>query len=183
MAAIVFAGLPGMEGGQAVADILFGDANPSGKLPFSYPKHTGSIVPYDHKPLEEADGNRYDPQFPFGHGLSYTAFETRDLKIDRAKMKRGETLGVSVTVANVGSRAGQEVVALYLTDVYGQVSRPVRQLKKFAKIALEPGKEELVRFALTDDDLSFIGLENRRIVEPGLFKVTVGSMTKDFVLE
>ena len=166
-----------------MADVLLGDVNPSGKLPFTYPRRPNALTLYDHKPIEAADGNRYDPEFPFGHGLSYTTFEYRDLALDRARLGRGEPLEVKVTVKNAGARAGKEAVQLYVTDAYASVSRPVRQLKRFAKIALEPGREEIVRFTLTSDDLSFIGMENRPVVEPGLFRVAVGKMTKEFVLE
>ncbi len=181
--AIVLAYLPGMEGGRAVADVLFGDANPCGRLPYSYPRHVNAFTPYDHKPLEAAEGNRYAPEFPFGHGLSYTTFQYRDLTLGAARMRKDATLDVAVTVKNTGARAGKDAVILYVTDVYGQVSRPVRQVKKFAKVALAPGAEQVVKFTLSADDLSFIGLENTRIVEPGLFRVAVGKLEKEFTVQ
>jgi beta-glucosidase len=181
--AILLAYLPGMEGGRAIADVLFGDINPSGRLPFTYPRHPNGLFTYDMKPLETHKDVTYTSQWPFGFGLSYTTFEYRDLTLNRESMKKSDLLEVAVTVKNTGSRGGKEVVQLYITDLYGSVSRPVRQLKRFAKVNLDPGQERLVKFTLTADDLSFIGLQNTRIVEPGEFKVTVGSLTKGFVLE
>jgi len=183
MRAVLFAGLPGMEGGTAVADVLFGVVNPSGKLSFSYPKHPNLVVPYDHKPLEALDGNRYDPEWPFGFGLSYTTFAYSDLAIGPEKMKVRDSLTVSVTIKNTGAREGTDVAQLYLTDHYGQVSRPVRQLRRFERVTLQPGESRTVRWALSVSDLSFIGLENRRIFETGDFTVSVGGLKKGFVLE
>jgi beta-glucosidase len=183
MGAVLFAGLPGMEGGGAIADVLFGTVNPSGRLPFSYPRHPNAITPYDHKPLETSDGNRYNPQWPFGFGLSYTTFAASDLALSADRMKISDSLGVEVTVANTGPREGTEIVQLYLTDRYGSVSRPVRQLRRFERVTLKPGESRTVKWTLTVPDLSFIGPENRRIIEPGDFILSVGGMTKGFVLE
>jgi beta-glucosidase len=183
MRAVLFAGLPGMEGGTAVADVLFGAVNPSGKLSFSYPRFPNLVVPYDHKPIEQFDTNRYDPQWPFGFGLSYTTFAYSDLKVGKETMNVRETLDVSVTVKNTGARAGTEVVQLYLTDTYGSVSRPVRQLRRFDRVALQPGESRTVSWTLTASDLSYIGLENRRIIEPGGFVLSVEKLSTTFVLE
>jgi beta-glucosidase len=181
--AIVLGFLPGMEGGRALADVLFGDVNPSGKLPCSYPKSANGFVTYDHKPLEEKEQNVYAPQFPFGFGLSYTSFGYSDLRLGHEVIGHGEEQTVSVTVRNTGKVAGKEVVQLYLQDEYGSVSRPVRQLKGFCKIALAPNEEREVSFTLTPEDLSFIGLNNTRIVEPGAFKVMIDRLEKEFVLK
>lgn len=175
--------LPGMEGGSALANILFGDACPSGKLPMTYPRYPNDLGLYDRKPLEVSDGNRYDPQFPFGFGLSYTTFAYSDLKLDRTTMRVRDTLHVSVTVTNSGKVAGKEVVQLYLNDKYGSVSRPVRQLKGFTKVYLEPGQQKTVQFAVGAQELSFIGQQHRRIVEPGDFGVMVEKLSADFTLE
>jgi beta-glucosidase len=183
MKGIALAFLPGMEGGAAIARVLFGDANPCGKLPFSYPRFPNSIVPYDHKPIEIADVNRYDPQWAFGFGLSYTTFAYSDLAISRDRVPRGGTVDVSVTVKNTGTRGGKEVAQLYVTDRYGSVSRPVAQLKGFTKIYLEPGQSTTVRWTLGPKDLSFVGLKNTRVVEPGEFVVKVGDMSRSFTLE
>jgi beta-glucosidase len=181
--AIVMAYRPGMEGGTAIANILFGDACPSGKLPITYPRYPNDLTLYDHKSLEEKDGNQYSPQYPFGYGLSYTTFEYSDLKLDRTTMRVRDTLRVSVTVTNTGKVAGKEAVELYLTDKVGSVSRPVRQLKSFTKISLEPGQQKTVQFTLGAVDLSFIGQMNRRIVEPGDFRVVIGKLEADFTVE
>jgi beta-glucosidase len=181
-AAIVLGFLPGMEGGRAIADVLFGDVNPSGKLPCSYPRAPNGFTTYDHKPLEESGGNGYDPQFPFGFGLSYTTFTYSDLRLGREEIRKDEQQTVSIKVRNTGTVAGKEVVQLYLQDEYGSVSRPVRQIRGFQKIMLAPGEEKEVSFILTPEDLSFIGLENLRIVEPGTFKVMIDNLEKRFRL-
>ncbi len=183
-AAILAAFLPGAHGGQAIADIIFGKVNPSGKLPITYPRASNDLTLYDHKYSECANSfNRYDPLFPFGFGLSYTSFAYRDLNLDKERLHRGDSLTVSVTVQNTGQRAGKEVVRLYLSDLYASVTPSVRRLKRFAKVELGPGEEKIVRFTLHENDLSFIGLQNRPVVEPGEFAVRVGELEKIFVLE
>jgi beta-glucosidase len=181
--AILMGYRPGIEGGTALADLLFGDACPSGKLPVTYPRYPNDLTCYDHKSLEEADGNRYNPQFPFGYGLSYTTFAYSDLKLSRTTMRVRDTVRVSVSVTNTGKVAGKEVVQLYLNDKYGSVSRPVRQVKGFHKVYLEPGQQKTVEFTLAAPDLSFIGQMNRRIVEPGEFRVMIEKLSADFTLE
>jgi len=178
--AIVMAYLPGMEGGTAIADILFGDAVPGGKLPFSYPKYPNAIVPYDYKSLDTAGGNRYDPEFPFGFGLSYTTFEYSGLKVSKEVFTMKEDIIVDVSVRNTGSVAGQEVVLLYVSDLYRSISPPVRELKAFKKVALQPGETRTVTFTVKSGDLSFIGKDYKRIVEPGRFNVAVGQLTSPF---
>jgi len=180
---IVLAFLPGMEGGNAIADVLFGDVNPSGKLPITYPKSPNGITLYDYKPLEYFDGNKYDPLFPFGHGLSYTTFDYSNLKLSSKKIKADDKLIVSVDVENTGRLKGKEVVQLYLTDLYGSVSRPNKQLKGFEKIQLNPGEKKTVQFTIDKSHLSFIGIDNKRIVEPGEFTVTIGGLKENFILE
>lgn len=178
--AVLMAYLPGQEGGQAVADVLFGDANPSGKLPLTYPKYPTGFMTYDHKNSEEQGGNKYDPQWPFGHGLSYTTFEYRGLRADASEMGPGDKLTVTVEVTNKGTRVGKEIVQLYLTDVVATITPPVRVLKRFEKVELKPGEMKTVRFELTWDDLSFIGRENKPVVEPGEFKAQIGQMSVSF---
>jgi beta-glucosidase len=180
--AVVLGFLPGMEGGEAMADILFGDVNPSGKLPISYPRATNDITPYDHKPIEAFDPNEYRPLYPFAHGLSYTHFETRGLRLSQSQIRPGEHLEVSVEVKNVGQRRGKETVLVYLNDVAASVSRPVKQLKAFQKVELEPEEQRTLHFTLTEQDLSFIGLSMKRVVEPGEFKIMVGEETASFTL-
>ena len=175
--------LPGMEGGNAIADILFGDVNPSGKLPITYPKSPNGITLYDYKPIEKFDGNAYNPLWPFGFGLSYTTFEYSNIKISSDEITQNEELTVTIDVKNTGIKAGKEVVQLYLTDMYGSVTRPNKQLKRFDKILLNPGEIKTVEFTLNNHDLSFIGQENKRIVEPGDFKVTIENHTVNFGLK
>jgi beta-glucosidase len=174
---------PGMEGGRAIANVLFGDAIPSGKLPVTYPKFPNALMTYDHKPLDIGDVNRFDPQWPFGYGLSYTSFTTTNLRLDSQTLKRSGKLTVSVDVKNTGTVAGAEVVQLYVNDNFGSVSRPVRQLKGFRKVMMQPGEQKTVTFTLEATDLSFIGIDNTRIVEPGAFTAMVGGLSANFSLE
>jgi beta-glucosidase len=178
--AILMAYLPGLEGGQAVADVLFGDANPSGKLPLTYPKYSGGFVLYDHKTSEEKGSNKYDPQWPFGYGLSYATFEYRGLRADASEMGPKDKLAVTVEVTNTGTRPGKETVQLYLSDVVASITPPVKVLKRFQKVELKPKEMKVVRFELTWDDLAFIGLDNKPVVEPGEFKVQVDKMSVSF---
>ncbi len=180
---IILGFLPGMEGGNALADVLFGDYNPNAKLPITYPKHPNGITLYDYKPIEKFDGNDYHPQWSFGYGLSYTTFEYSNLKISSQEITENEELTGKIDVKNTGNRAGKEVVQLYLTDMYGSVTRPNKQLKGFQKISLNPGETKTVLFKLNKDHFSFIGQDNKRIVEPGNFVVTIGNQTVNFSLK
>lgn len=173
---IVMAYLPGFEGGHAVADILFGDVNPSGRLPVTYPRFANALQTYDHKPLDVADVNRYLPQFPFGHGLSYTTFSYSNLRVRESGSGPDAKITVNVSITNTGSRAGKEVVQLYVTDLYGSVSRPVRELKAFDKILLEPGEGREVTFELAGRELMFVGRDHTWIFEPGQFRFAVGDL-------
>jgi len=175
--------LPGMEGGRAIADILFGDANPSGKLPITYPQHVNDFTLYDHKQLESKEGNSYDPQWAFGYGLSYTTFEYSNLFFSKDIIKKGENLVVNVTVKNTGKVKGKESVLLYLSDLYRSVSPPVKQLKGFEKVELEPGESKEVEFILTPQHLSFTGIDLKPTIECGVFAVRVGNLKKEFTLK
>jgi beta-glucosidase len=179
---VILGFLPGMEGGEAIADILYGDYNPNGKLPISYPRNTNGIVPYDYKPIESFELNTYNPLYPFGHGLSYTTFETSGLKVDKDKIKLGENITISVKVKNTGLLKGKETVLVYVNDVAASVTRPNKQLKAFKKIELDEGETKELSFTLTPDDLSFIGVDLKRIVEAGDFKVMVGNETVGFTV-
>lgn len=182
-AAIVMAYLPGMEGGLAVADVIFGDVNPSGKLPFTYPSDVNGYTTYDHKPIEKFDVNDYKPQWPFGHGLSYTTFEYSNLKLDKDNYSFDDKINVAVSVKNTGRLEGKETVELYVCDLYGSVTRPVKQLKRFEKINLKPGESKTLNFQLDKEDLSFIGRDNKRITEPGEFFVMINKLEKKFLLK
>lgn len=179
---VILGFLPGMEGGEAIADILYGDYNPNGKLPVSYPRNTNGITPYDYKPMESFEGNTYNPLYPFGHGLSYTTFATSGLKAEKEKIRMGENINVTVKVKNTGALTGKETVLLYINDVAASVTRPNKQLKAFKKVELNPGQTENVSFTLTPHDLSFIGVDLKRIVEPGDFKVMVGNEIVGFTV-
>jgi beta-glucosidase len=169
----------GQEGGYAIADALFGEINPSGKLPISFPRTTGNIPAYyNYKPSARRGYNLgYDvtPLFAFGHGLSYTTFQYSDLKLSSAKMKTNDSVMVSVTVKNTGSRKGAEVVQLYIRDDYSSVPRPVKELKGFKKIWLDPGQSQIVNFTITPESLSFYNTEMKWVVEPGDFTIMVGT--------
>ena len=185
--AIVMAYNPSNEGGTAIADVLFGDVNPSGKLPFTYPRTPNGLINYDHKPFETEDtafGNMaFKPQFEFGEGLSYTTFAYSDLKLGKDVITANEELPVSVTVTNTGRRAGKEAVLVYVSDLVASISPPRRRLRRFAKISLEPGQSRTLTFKLRRDDLSFIGADNKPVAEPGEFDVKVGGLTKRFILK
>jgi beta-glucosidase len=180
--AVVLGFLPGMEGAQAIADILYGNYNPDAKLPFSYPRNTNAIVPYDHKSMEEFESNHYEPLYPFGHGLSYTHFETSHLRIEKSTIHAQEDVMISVQVKNTGTLLGKETVLLYVSDLAASVTRPNKQLKAFKKVSLMPGQSQLIHFTLTPHDLSFIGIDLKRLFEPGEFRVMVGEETATFHL-
>ncbi|MGZ5043768.1 MAG: glycoside hydrolase family 3 N-terminal domain-containing protein, partial [Methylobacter sp.] len=179
---VILGFLPGMEGGEAIADILYGDYNPNGKLPITYPRNTNGITPYDYKPIESFEQNTYNPLYPFGYGLSYTTFATSGLKVEKDKISIGENIKVSVNVKNTGALKGKETVLLYINDVAASVTRPNKQLKAFKKVELNPGQSESLSFTLTPYDLSFIGVDLKRIIEPGDFKVMVGNETVGFTV-
>jgi beta-glucosidase len=185
--AVLMAYNPGNEGGQAVADVLFGDFNPSGKLPFTYPRTPNGLITYDHKAFETEEtsfGNMaFTPQFEFGQGLSYTTFAYSDLRLSEKTITGNADLSVSVTVTNSGRRAGQEVVQLYVTDLVASLPPAVKRLKRFAKVYLEPGQSRTLTFKLRRDDLSFIGINNKPVVEPGEFEVNVGGLRNKFELK
>ena len=181
--AILMAYLPGMEGGIAIRDVLFGDVNPSGKLPFSYPRNVSGNTSYDFKPIESFDTNLPKPQFPFGHGLSYTDFDYSNLSLDKTSLAKNDSLQIKVEVTNIGERDGKEVVELYVSDLYGSVTRPNKQLKGFDKISLQSGETKTVTFTLNEDDLSFLNRDMERVVEPGDFKIFVGDLEKEFAVK
>lgn len=185
--AILMAYNPSNEGGTAIADVLFGDYNPSGKLPFTYPRTTNGFITYDHKLFETEEtsfGNTaFKPQFEFGHGLSYTTFAYTNLNLAQKTMAMNGQMIVSVTVTNSGQRAGKETVILYVRDVVATVAPPGKRVKRFAKVYLEPGQSRTLTFTLRRDDLSFIGADHKPMVEPGDFEVIAGNLKDSFILE
>ena len=202
MPALLETWLLGTQAGNAIADVLFGDYNPSGKLPVSFPYAVGQIpVYYNHKntgrpftpETTEWGVSIYsdipnEPLYPFGFGLSYIQFEYSDIRLNKQKIKMDENLEISVTVRNSGALAGEEVVQLYVRDMVGSVTRPVKELKGFQKIYLKEGESKEVRFTLRSADLAFYDKDMHFKAEPGDFKVFVGTNSRDvletdFVLE
>ncbi len=183
--ALLYAWHPGVEGGHALADVLFGDANPGGRLPATLPRATGQVpIHYSHRPTHrpgtywETSGWYKDmlhsPLYPFGHGLDYTTYEYTDLAVSPESAGMAETVRVSATVTNTGGHAGTEVVQLYVRDVKACVSRPVKELKGFRKALLAPGESSRVEFVLRSEDLMFTGPDNKPVVEAGEFEVWIG---------
>jgi beta-glucosidase len=184
---ILLAYNPSDEGGRAIADILFGDTNPSGKLPFTYPRTPNGLINYDHKPFETentAFGNMaFNPQFQFGEGLSYTTFAYSDLRLGKQTISANEELSLSVTVKNTGNRAGKEAALVYVSDLVASISPPGKRLRRFAKINLDPGQSKTLTFKLRREDLSFIGSDNKPVLEPGEFEVRIGGLVQKFTVK
>jgi beta-glucosidase len=168
----------GEEGGTAIGEVLFGDTNPSGKLPVTLPRSVGQLpVYYNRKPTSFRNYNDSprEPLFVFGHGLSYTTFALAGAKVEPATIKRNGTATVSVEVSNTGSRAGDEVVQLYVRDVVSSVTRPVKELRGFQRVSLAPGEKKTVTFTVGPRELSLIDQHMQRVVEPGRFELMVGT--------
>jgi len=184
--AIVDIWYPGEEGGNAVADILLGKYNPSGKLTITFPMHEGQLpLVYNHKPTGRGDDYNNltgQPLFPFGYGLSYTSFEFSDLKFSQQRISSDGKALVSCKVKNTGSVAGDEVVQLYLRDLLASVSQPVIALKGFTKISLQPGETKEVTFEITSGMLQMLDKDLKWIVEPGDFRIMIGASSKDIQL-
>ncbi len=186
--AIVQAYIPGSQGAQAITEVIFGDYNPNGKLPYSYPQFTGDFANYDRVYLSDIQQltpgnmsyNGYKPQWPFGHGLSYTSFTYSQIKISKKLLKGNDNLTVSVQVKNTGKLAGKESVELYVSDLFASVSPAVKRLKAFKKIDLAAGQSKTVNFTLNKDDLTFVNPQLKRIVEAGEFTLTIGSEKINF---
>lgn len=189
--AILNAWFPGSEAGLAISDVLFGDVNPSGKLTATFPRNVGQVpIFYNHKntgrPLGNSEGNfekfrsnyidvRNEPLYPFGYGLSYTTFEYSNLKLSTNKLNKAGSIQVSVDVTNSGSFDGKEVVQLYVRDLVGSVTRPVKELKGFQKVEIKKGETKTVMFKLTENDLRFYNSNLDFVSEPGAFQVFVGT--------
>ena len=187
--AILHAWYPGTMGGHAIADVLFGDYNPSGKLPVTFPRNVGQVpIYYDMRNTgrpytPDREGQKYlsryldtpnSPLYPFGHGLSYTTFSYSPITLDRARIEPGQRLTASVTVTNSGDRDGTEVVQLYVRDLVGSVTRPVKELKGFQRVPLRRGESRTVSFTLSDADLAFHRADMSYGAEPGEFELFIG---------
>ncbi|QDW20055.1 glycoside hydrolase family 3 N-terminal domain-containing protein [Flavobacterium sp. KBS0721] len=195
--AIVYTWWLGTEAGNAIANVLFGDYNPSGKLPMTFPREIGQIpIYYNHystgRPAKDEDSKNYvsayidlknSPKFPFGYGLSYTKFNYSGLKLSSAKMKNNETIKVSFQLSNVGKVAGEEVVQLYLKDKFGSVVRPVLELRDFQKVKLNAGESKTIEFTIDKEKLSFYNDKLEFIAEPGDFEVMIGASSADIKLK
>ena len=181
--ALINAWEPGMYGGQAIAEILYGKVNPSAKLAVTIPRSVGQTqMIYNHKPSQYFHPYAVTPStplYPFGYGLSYSTYEYSDLTIDKEEMTAEQTLKVSVKVKNTGKMAGDEIVQLYIRDCFSQVTRPVKELKDFARIPLAPGEAKTVEFTVTPDKLMFLDRHLNPIVEPGEFILMVGPSSAD----
>lgn len=182
--ALLAAWNPGLEGGTAVAGVLFGDRNPGGKLTISFPYHVGqqpvyyNLIPGWHGAPKYVDLPK-EPLFPFGYGLSYTHFAYSNLRLSADVLEEGETLHVRVDVENVGQRAGVEIVQLYVNDLFSSVTTPLKELKGFARVELAPGEKQTVELALDDEQLALVNADLETVVEPGAFEVMVGGSSRD----
>ena len=195
--AIVYTWWLGTEAGNAIANVLFGDYNPSGKLPMTFPREIGQIpIYYNHystgRPAKDEDSKNYvsayidlknSPKFPFGYGLSYTKFNYSGLKLSSTKMKNNETIKVSFQLSNVGKVAGEEVVQLYLKDKFGSVVRPVLELRDFQKVKLNAGESKTIEFTIDKEKLSFYNDKLEFIAEAGDFEVMIGASSADIKLK
>ncbi len=181
--AIIEAWNPGMEGGKAVASVLFGDFNPCGKLTISFPRHVGQLpVYYNQLPGWHTD--RYqdmtvEPLFSFGYGLSYTSFEYSNLRVKNNRVKQDDIINVYVDIENTGSRAGIEIIQAYVNDLYSSVTTPVKELKGFSRLNLKPGEKRTVEIEIPVRSLSLVNRELEEMVEPGEFELMVGRSSRD----
>jgi beta-glucosidase len=177
---------PGEAGGYAVADVLFGDYNPAGRLPITFPIDEAQLpLYYNHKPTGRGDDYinlTGQPLFPFGFGLSYTNFEYSDINLLKKQINVDESTSIIFKVTNTGSIAGDEVVQLYIKDLFASVARPIIELKGFERIHLEPGKTKEVEFIITPELLTMLDINLNRIVEPGDFRLLIGASSKDIRL-
>ncbi|HSD64411.1 MAG TPA: glycoside hydrolase family 3 C-terminal domain-containing protein, partial [Ignavibacteriaceae bacterium] len=191
--AIVEAWFPGSQAGNAIARVLLGYYNPSGKLPVTFPRSTGQIPLYYYQKSTGRPFNKEDkftskyldspntPLFPFGYGLSYTKFIYKDIKILKNNILEDDSNRVSVVVKNMGDYEGEEVVQLYLRDEFASVTRPVKELKGFRKIVLKPGETKKVEFDIVPRMLSFPGKDMNQIIEPGKFTVMIGGNSEELI--
>ena len=183
----------GTEAGNAIADVLFGDYSPSGKLTATFPQNVGQVpIYYSHKNTGRPYGGEFldkyksryldvtnEPLYPFGYGLSYTTFEFSDLKLNKSSLTASDSITVSLSIRNTGKHDGEEVVQLYIQDLVGSITRPLKELKDFQKIFLKAGETKNVTFSITEEDLKFYNYDLKYVSEPGEFKVFVGPNSRD----
>jgi beta-glucosidase len=178
---IIQAWYPGQAAGTAIADVLFGKHSPAGRLPITFPKSLDDVPAFTDYSMR---GRTYrylekEPLYPFGYGLSYTRFEYSELAVSKARVGVGESVEISATVKNVGARASDEVVQLYLKDLEASVTMPHHSLRGFERLTLAPGESRKVSFLLSQRDLSLIDDQGRRVLEPGRFRATIGGSQPD----
>lgn len=181
--ATVMTYLAGNEGGNALADILFGDINPSGKLPITYPRYANALVNYYRKNTENGnsdDKHGYNPLYEFGHGLSYTTFIYSDIRLNQPNLTTNGVLDVSVDIKNTGTREGKETALMYVSDLYASITPDTKRLRSFDKINLKPGETQTVTFKIRAEDLAFIDENGKSITEAGEFKILIGGKEKTF---
>lgn len=178
---------PGSEGGNAIADVIFGDVNPSGKLPVTYPRYSGSFSTYDHKYLEEAVEHvdpygyffEFNPQYEFGYGLSYTTFSTSDLNFNSDTLTCEKPLTIKMKITNTGKKAGKETIEIYSADLVASITPSVKRLRKFQKTSLlAPGETIELEFIITSEDLAFVGKDLKMVTEEGEFDIIIGKEKK-----
>lgn len=183
-AAVIMAYQPGDTGGDVLVDILLGKVNPSGKLPITYPRFNHSLMWYDHKYTETFDtqfGNKaFNPQWEFGHGLSYSEIRYANLKLSSPNLIKGDSLTVEVSVSNLSNREAKETVLLFTRDHFASITPSVKKLRDFSKVTLKPGETQTLRFSLKAEDLSFVGADGALITEPGDFDIQIGPLTTTF---
>jgi beta-glucosidase len=184
--AILLAYHPGNYGGDALARILFGDVNPSGKLPFTYPKYNQSLLWYDHKYTETLDtqfgNNAFQPQWEFGHGLSYSSIVYENMQISNDTMSQNP-ISISLTVRNTSSREAKESVLLFISDRFASITPSVKKLKDFQKVTLPPNSSKTVSFSINQEQLKFCNSNGKWIIEPGDMDVMIGKLTSSFYLK
>jgi beta-glucosidase len=186
MAGIVNIYLPGNYGGDALADIISGKVNPSGKLPYTYPLFPNSLTTYNYKPAEIQNNSQgaynyvgeINSLYEFGFGLSYTNFKYENLKLNDSIFNKNENIGISIKVTNTGKRIGKETIQLYSKDHYASLTPDIKRLRRFKKIELNPGESKVVNFKLPVSELSFINEKNISVVEPGNFDLIISNLTK-----
>ena len=183
--AVIHTFLASNYGGPALARLLAGDANFSGRLPYTYPKHTGALVTYDYKPCENMGqmGGNYnydavmDVQYPFGYGLSYTTFEYSNLRVDKSEFTAADSLVFTVDVKNTGDRVGKEAILLFVSDLVASLTPDNTRLRGFDKVELQPGEQKTVQLCIAASDLAFVGTDLRWRLEEGDFVAAIGGQT------
>jgi len=195
--AVLYTWWLGSEAGDAIADVLFGDYNPSAKLPITFPRSVGQIpIYYSHfntgRPATSDEDRNYRssytdlsiyPKYAFGYGLSYTTFQYSNLQLSKKKMKSNERIEASVTITNTGKYDGEEIVQLYLRDKVGSIARPVKDLKDFRKIQLNAGESKTIKFIIDKEKLSFYNQQLKWVAEPGEFDLMIGASSDDIRLK